>query len=733
MKFFITIILSLFSIINYAQELIGIDTANSITNLSEIIVYSNKFPEKAKRVTQTVNVLDDKKLINNQSNTADALINSGNIFVQKSQQGGGSPVIRGFEASRVLLMIDGVRLNNAIYRAGHLQNIITIDNTILDRMEVLYGPSSTIYGSDALGGVINMYTKNPSLSLNQKNNVAANTLFRFSSANNEAKIHVDFNIAAKKWAYLTSLTLGKFGDVVQGNQRLAAYPDFGKKNFYVERINGVDSALVNSNPNKQIASGYHQIDFVQKILFQPKTNVQHSVNFQISTTGDIPRYDRLTEVSGTNPSYAEWNYGPQKRNMIAYQFSKNNSNSFFKEVKLNANYQNIEESRITRRFKNNNRDSRIEKVDVFGFSLDAKHYLGKNEIHLGFESYYNKVNSTAFRQNIATGIQSKISTRYADGATNMTYSGAYFQHTFKISDQLTLNEGVRLNLVTLNANFVDTSILHLPFTNASQNNLAITGNLGLVYVSKNNIRISTLLSSGFRSQNVDDLTKVFDTKPGYVVVPNKDIKPERTYNAEINFSQSLAKFSYGFSVYYTQFTNAIVVDKFSFNGQSTINYQGVTSDVYAPQNKAGAYIYGFNVNTSLKLSSSIKADATYTYTYGRYNNNNTTIPLDHIPPTFGRVALQHQSKQCFFQLSTLFNGWKKIENYNLNGEDNEQYATKDGMPSWMIFNIQSAFQLSKQVNLNLSVENIFDKNYRYFASGISAAGRNFVVSLKTQF
>ena len=732
MKFFATLILTLCSLINYAQEVTSNDSLNNFANLSDVIVYSNKFPEKIKRVAQTITVINDKKLINNQSNTADALINIGSVFVQKSQQGGGSPVIRGFEASRVLLMIDGVRMNNAIYRAGHLQNIITIDNTILDRVEVLYGPSSAIYGSDALGGVINMYSKNPTLSSNQKNFIAANALMRFASASNEIRTHVDINYGSNKWASLTSITLSKFGDMVQGNQRNSAYLDFGKKYFYVERINAVDSALVNPNPNKQIASGYNQIDFTQKILFQPKINVQHLLNIQISNTGNIPRYDRLTEITNGNPSYTEWNYGPQKRNFFAYQFSKNNSNSFFREIKINANYQNIEESRITRRFKNNNRDSRIEKVDVLGLSIDAKHYVRKNEMQFGIETYYNKVNSTAFRQNIVTGSRSKISTRYADGATNMTYSGAYLQHTYKIAENLTLNDGVRLNLVTLNANFIDTGILHLPFTNASQNNVALTGNVGLVYVSNKNIRLSALLSSGFRSPNVDDLTKVFDTKAGYVVVPNKDIKPERTYNAEISFSQSLSKFSYGFSVYYTKFINAIVVDKFLFNGQSTISFQGVVSDVYAPQNKAAAHIFGFNVSASLKLTSTLKADATYTYTYGRYNNNNIIIPLDHIPPTFGKVALQHQSKKFYLQLNSLFNGWKKIEDYNLNGEDNEQYATKDGMPNWMILNLQSSFSLSKNVNLNLGVENIFDKNYRYFASGISAAGRNFIVTLKTQ-
>ena len=733
MKYLLIAFCSFFTHSIFAQQIASSDSLKQIIdNLNEVIVYANKFPEKTKRVAQTVSVIKNTLSINNNTNPADVLINSGNVFVQKSQQGGGSPVIRGFEASRVLLMVDGIRMNNAIYRSGHLQNIITIDNMILDRMEILYGPSSTIYGSDALGGVVNMYTKNPVLSSTPNKSVFANAVMRYASATGEARTHVDVNFAGKKWASLTSITLGKFGDVVQGNIRSEAYPDFGKKNFYVERINGIDSALVNPNPNKQIASGYHQIDVLQKILFQPKENIQHLLNFQYSTTGDIPRYDRLTETNNGNPSFAEWNYGPQKRNLIAYQFSQNNKSSFFREIKFNASYQNIEESRIIRRFKNNNRDSRIEKVDIIGFSADAKHYSKNHELHFGIESYYNMVNSTAFRENIITSTRSNISTRYADGPTNMSYSGAYVQHTYKINDQLTLNDGLRLNLVTLNAQFIDTGILHLPFTSAKQNNFAITGNLGLVYVSKKNIRIATVLSSGFRSPNVDDLTKVFDTKADYVVVPNQNIQPEKTYNAEINFSQSLKNFNYGFSVFYTQFVDAIVVDKFTFNGQSTINFQGIPSSVYAPQNKAKANVYGFNINTAFKILQHFKAEATYTYTKGKYQFNNNQIPLDHIPPTFGRIAFTHQSKTATIQLSSLFNGWKRIEDYNLNGEDNEQYATKDGMPSWMIFNLQTSWKLSKNVQFNFGVENILDRNYRYFASGISAPGRNYIITLSTQ-
>ena len=114
-----------------------------------------------------------------------------------------------------------------------------------------------------------------------------------------------------------------------------------------------------------------------------------------------------------------------------------------------------------------------------------------------------------------------------------------------------MNDGLRLSYVKLDARFADTTLMHFPFNKAIQNNVAVTGNLGLVYATPKNFRLAFVLSSGFRSPNVDDLTKVFDTRTGYVVVPNTDLKPEYTYNAEINFNQYGEKFSFGGSVFYT--------------------------------------------------------------------------------------------------------------------------------------------------------------------------------------
>ena len=717
----------------------------SSKRLQDVVIYANKFPTLSKNIVQRVVALTDRVLLQQQANTADILTASGQVFVQKSQAGGGSPVVRGFEASRVLLMVDGVRMNSAIFRAGHLQNIITVDNMILDRVEIVYGPSSTLFGSDALGGVVNLFTKQPQLF---KSNLVSkkapwktngNLVYRYGNGQNENRQHVDFNIANNKWAFLTSVTNSNFGDMRQGNKRSAAYPDFGKRLFYVARENNTDVIKDNSAfVNIQKLSGYKQIDLLQKVLFKPNDNTEHLLNVQVSNSSDINRYDRLTETSNGLPVFSEWYYGPQVRNMIGYKLTKSNLNGYFQKLTTNVNYQHLEESRITRRFKSNNKDYRFEAVNIFGLNMDLLHQGKSSTLNIGVESYYNHVSSTAYRNNISTNVRSAITTRYSDGPTNMANYALYAQHTQFLKGNWVLNSGLRLNNVQLNANFKDTALMRFPFTDANQNNTALTGNLGMAYNGADGLRVSFGVSSGFRAPNVDDLTKVFDTKTGYVVVPNKDLKPEYTYNAELNVSKTTSTYSIGASLFYTWFKNALLVDKFKWNNASAILYQGIMSDVYATQNKAKAVVYGLNVNGSANLSPNTILNATYTYTKGNYTDrkldgSNTALPLDHIPPTYGRVGLKHDIKKLTAELFTIFNGWKRIEDYNLNGEDNEIYATKDGMPAWQIWNINTSYQPTQKLNFSFQIENMADLNYRYFASGISALGRNYIVSCRVSF
>lgn len=735
----------LFSIVVYSQDnkILSLNKKRIVDTvlMNSVVVTANKFKERQRFISQKIEILEQRTIqVSLTNSTAGLLEQSGKVFVQRSQLGGGSPVLRGFEANRVLLVVDGVRMNNAIYRTGHLQNVITVDDDLLERVEILYGPSSTIYGSDALGGVIHMQTRKPELNPDKFTDryISGSASARYSSAFNEYTVNGRVNIGGHRFASLTAIGYSSFGDLRSGNIRNPFYGDFGKRTQYIKRINGQDSIINNPDVNLQEQSAYRQYDFMQKFLFVPIAGEQHGLNIQYSTTNDIPRYDRLTDRRNGLLRWAEWYYGPQDRLMAAYSYQSDNLRGFFDKMQAGVSWQKIQESRMQRLYRNNEREHRIEDLNVLGYNLDFRKSGGRHELNVGTDGQLNFLKSTAYRKNIIKAERSGgLDTRYPDGNNSMHYLGLYAQHLYKIiDDRLILNDGVRVNYVTLNSTFVDTSILHLPFTGASQRNLAYSANLSLVYLPDSRTKINGGVSTGFRVPNIDDMAKVFESAGGeQLVVPNPNLKPERTYNVDLGLTRMLSEgLKLEATGFYTLFHDAIVLDRFTFNGQDEILYNGKMTPVVANQNKARAYIYGLQVGLDYRLSSSIAIYSHATYTYGRYfDATGNKVPLDHIPPFFGKTGLRYSRKLVSADFYALYNGWKYTKDYNPFGEDNIQYATPEGMPSWYTLNISSMWQLHKKLRMQVALENILDRNYRVFASGINGAGRNFVVKLLAIF
>lgn len=343
--------------------------------------------------------------------------------------------------------------------------------------------------------------------------------------------------------------------------------------------------------------------------------------------------------------------------------------------------------------------------------------------------------STATRTNINTGAVSKLDTRYPDGNNNMNYFGVFAQHLLKMKGgKLVLNDGIRLQTISLRSSIVDNSFFNFPFTEIEQNPFAVTGNVGLVYMPAEGGRITANISSGFRAPNIDDLARIFESSTATrgLIVPNPDIKPEYTYNFDLGLTQNISdKVQFEFTGFYTLFRNAIAPAPFKLNGQDSVVYNGIKSAVFANQNINKAYIVGFNARLKVVLSTEISFENTISYTYGRFKNpDGTKTPLDHIPPVFGKSGFTYQKSGINMELFAMFNGWKRIKDYNPNGEDNGQYATSAGMPAWFTLNWRASHPVGKYLVLQLGIENIFDRNYRYFASGFSAPGRNFIVALR---
>jgi len=710
--------------------------AENVIRLNEFVITGNRVEEKRSDLPYRIEVIQAKEIsFQNPQNAAIMLEQTGNVFVQSSQMGGGSPVLRGFEANKVLLVVDGIRMNNAIYRAGHLQNAITIDPYSLASTEILYGPGSTLYGSDALGGVVNFITKDPVLSTSGKTEVHGSVQGRFASANLEKTGGINLNLGWKRLAVLLNFSYSDFDDLKDGKVRNPAYGTFGERVYYQEREDGKDVTLVNDKPWIQKGSGYSQYNFLGKVLFRPTENSRYILNVQYSNSSDIPRYDRLTEMKNDSTMrFAEWYYGPQARLLASLKAEFSKKNLLFDRASFIAGYQHINEDRIQRDFGSSKKKYNLETVAVYSVNADlSKRLTAKDELRYGAEFIYNEVGSKAYNENINTGATTyDRATRYPDEKGNMMMLSAYVSNKWKINPVFTFSQGLRFNYVTLNAAYSDTmvKIMNIPFDpEISQRNTALNGYLGLVMTPGHDWNISFVGSTGFRAPNIDDLTKLNVVEANTIVMPNDELGPETSYNFELTVAKTFGgKVRLEGTGFYNWLRNAQVIEPMQYNGKDSITFDGTTYQTLAPENTGKAYVYGIQGSLLAQVTKSFSILSNLTYTYGY--DETADEPLDHIPPFYGMTSFRLEVKKFKSDFYVMYNGWKRISQYSSSGEDNQQYATAWGMPSWYTLNLKLSYQVVRQLNIELGMENILDESYRKFASGISAPGRNIIVALR---
>ncbi|MHC1707396.1 MAG: TonB-dependent receptor plug domain-containing protein [Bacteroidales bacterium] len=701
--------------------------------LDEVIISANKVEESFNKVSQSLQTIRLKTIREIAApTTADLLTHSMGIFVQKSQQGGGSPNIRGFESNRILLVVDGVRQNNLIFRGGHLQNIITIDPSILERIDVVFGPSSTVYGSDALGGTIHMITRDPALAGDHQDRVLhSNAFFRYATANQGYTAHADFNISNKKAGSFSSITFNKFGDLRMGKNINPFYDErYWERPYYMERIGTKDSMMVNSDPLLQKFSGYRQVDLLQKFIFKPSERIKHRINLQFSTSTDIPRYDRLTESSSNMLKYAEWYYGPQLRFLSAYDLIIKNILGF-NQLQTGLSYQYLEESRNSRKTGVNYLTHRHEFVSVAAGYLNLLKTIKNHEIRIGTEFQLNTLQSAACDENILDGTNKSVSSRYPDGNNRMNFIDLYISHRWDIRENVSFNQGLRAGYNKLFASFKNMDLFPYPFREMEQKTPTVSGSLGLVYLPRPDMKLTGNVSTGYRVPNIDDLAKIFERPANTIVVPNPDVKPEKSVNADIGFSKTWGSgLRWETSIFATLFNDIIVVGPGTYLGQDSILFEGTLCRVLSGQNKTHAHVYGFSSNLSGNICPSFTLDAGIYYNYGRIQEEEGEKPMSAIPPLTGRIGTGYQRNALSSNFFILFNGWKPLKDYYLNSEDNEQYATPKGMPAWFTLNFRIDYKFNKYLSAQFGIDNILDTQYRVFASGINAPGRNFLATLK---
>ncbi len=773
------------SVIRMITDQTGLDTLVIVGRKDE---KADEIPYLNERITA------EQIAFQNPQTTADALEKQAGVFIQRSQMGGGSPILRGFEANRVLLVVDGVRMNNAIYRNGHLQNSISIDNSILEQMEVIYGPGSLTYGSDAIGGVVHFRTRDPKLLFGESDKeyrMNSNFYTRFSSANFENTFHYDLDYGNRTWGSLTSATFSRYDDLRAGSVRPTEYPNLGKQPFaFIERDG--EFQVNESDPDLQQETGYNQIDLLQKFRIQPNDKLYFVLNGQYSTTTDVPRYDRLNDTlsSADKLVFAEWYYGPQERILASFKTRILEGQSIFSDATIIASYQKIDEDRISRKTGRDLKSVNSEDVQVAALTLDFNKKIGASEQHLisyGAEGNYNDVKSLVVEENRITGVRSigRELSRYPSAGSQMLSLGSYLNYRWTNSAKtLFLNAGARYSDISVKAKYDqdDSEFISWPeayYTGINNRNSALSWAAGLTWNSVSKWQVRANASRAFRAPNIDDLFKN-RIKNNKAVLPNENLAPESSINGELTLAKSFGEMKTSNKVgvkfsgtgFYTILDDVIVRRD---NGLQ-IDGEGGNEifDIQQNINANKATVYGFSANTEISLGKQFQLSGGVNFTKGettfQVEDNglillDTIAPLDHIPPTYGRGSLTYNGKFIRLEAVVRFNAAKPESEYSISEIildpesmsiiEIDRTGTSDnlletgtceevllngirqhlcgGSPGWVTYNFYASFKLGKKISLDLAGENLLDVHYRNFGSGISAPGRNFITTFRAKF
>ncbi len=705
-------------------------------SLDQIIISASRFAQDIKEIPQRILQINKQGItISNPQTSADLLNMSGHIYIQKSQMGGGSPIIRGVSTNRLVLSVDGVRLNNAIYRAGNIHNVISIDPFSIENTEIIMGSSSVMYGSDAIGGAMNFYTKKPKFSETQTPLILINSTLRSASTNNEKTGHFDINIGFKKWALLTSFSRNDFDDLTMGKHGLSDY----LRPEYVDIVNGLDSIIQNSNPRVQKYTQYSQFNFMQKVLFRPNNNITADLGIHYSSTSDIPRYDRLIRYNNQNDLYySEWYYGPQEWLLINSQISIDTQNSkLFDRAKFTTAYQEFNESRNSRKTYDIIKSIRDEKVNIFSINLDfIKSISNNSSISYGVEYLNNKINSKSRLLNVDELIIYENASRYPDNSTWQS-TATYLNYKHRLKENIIFQSGLRYSHISIKADLSENNqFFDLPFSNADVSTGALVGGVGISWIQNENYRWKFNLNTAFRAPNLDDVAKIFDSEPGSVVVPNPDLRPERSLGVDLGGSITFDKINFDFSTYFTYLYNSLIRADFELeDGITQIMYDGELSNVQAIQNGSRSSIYGIEIGLTAQLTTKLKAVAQYNFIDGKQKDDYTiSMPIRHVPPQFASLHLVYTSKKIVIDGFINYNS--KIPFYKLAQSEIDKpylYAIDSNgnpySPAWYTVNLRSNYIISDNISIVASIENLTNKLYRPYSSGISAPGINFIFAI----
>jgi len=699
----------------------------------------NKSPlaveEYSKDLPFYVDIIDLKENSVFQNNTDETAI-SQKVMYEKNQDGGNS-AFRGLEANKVLLVLDGIRLDNIIYRYGRIQNSINFENTVLERTQQIFGPNFLTYSSDASGGVINYFTKQPIFANEEEMfKHKLNLTNQYSSATQTWISNINLNIGFKKVATFTSITYNDYGMVQVGkNRNNLVSENYGLHKYYVETIDNKDTMLQNPNPTKLMNTNYKRYSIVNKLNFKIAQNINIISNFQYTKnfTNDI--YSGLTEVNGDHNRFAVCEYRPTENVLFSLNAIFKQQTKFYTYFSILPSFQRIEEYRVTRKFKSIKELHQIENLNVYSLNLDFIKLVSIHRLMYGFEISQNNLQSDAYLRDIKTDSTSLGLNRYpTNGTVSNNYAG-YINFKWLIHPQFILNSGLRYEFTNSESQFsTDLPQLKLDFTEVKYNKNFPSGSLSIETYPFIGMQITLTGSTAFHVPIVDEYGKVM-TKDFVVTIPNNKLKPEKTYNVELTLNQKILEYlTFNVTGFNTWLKDALVLSDYQLNGSDSLYFGADRYKIATTINLNMAQIYGVSSSLSYSIyfldseKKYLKFKSSINYIVGK--NLEENIPLPNISPVFGQASCVFSWEKFNISFSHIYNGLKKYEDLSPIGQDYIEKADINGFMAWQTLNFSVSYSFFNKISTQFAISNILDSFYRSYASSVSAPGRNFVFTLK---
>ncbi len=642
-----------------------------------VVVTASKREHASFQVPDAVSVLTRQELKNNSPRSmAEALSGVTGVWVQKTNHGGGSPFIRGMTGNQTLLLIDGIRLNNATFRYGPNQYFNTIDVFSVDRVEVIRGRGSVLFGSDALGGVINVISSSPEY-VYGKSRFGGKGKLKWMNKGMEQSGSGGLTFQSENFAVLGNVNYKNFGDIFAGGS------------LGYERPSGYEETGVNLKGKLRLSADW-QITSAYQYLIQ----------------NDVPRYDQVAQRG-----YRRYSHDPQIHRLWYAKIEHFHKNPAFRKVTMTVSNQLSDETRIIQKENSSILQQEKDVVKSFGFSVEMNSEFSRSwEAVSGVEFYRDQVGSGKTEKDTGTGEEVAMRGLYPDNSS-MNNLAAFSQHTLKL-EKLHVNFGGRFNMFRIHS--VDEEFGSVTLKPAS-----LVGNMAIQYFSSPGQQFILSMHSAFRAPNINDIS-TFGLFDYGIEIPSTGLSPEKAFTVEFGYKKSAERAAWSLAAFNTWLNDQIERVEATYNGSEYLDGERV----YKKENITRSNILGVEFESGFKLDHRFSFINNLTWTYGKNRKNDE--PMRRIPPLNGKLALQYSKSGFFGEAEFLF----AAKQDRLSGGDIDDHRIPEGgTPGWSILNLKGGYSLNK-IFINAGLTNIFNQSYRTHGSGVDGYGRSFWLMLE---